>query len=231
MTGALRQTLAGHNGSVLALVAAPDESWLASGGPDGTVQIWDPIIGTLRRSLAGHGGWVPLHSGCSSKQERHQRAYRSASAMDVFEQPGMPLDEPGEAVVDHRVEHGPRLSLQGVAVLGRDLVQAGRHATDSPLQRELDGLRSSTCRSRCGDDKGQAVGRAQVQLAFGPMPRNPVEVDVRLSVGAVVAPRPMGVLAGEHGSQMVVAGAGAEDDLGEPIGRIRVDQPVEHEVQ
>ncbi|WP_442933263.1 WD40 repeat domain-containing protein [Micromonospora psammae] len=132
-SGTLRHTLTDQTGRVEALVAAPDGSWLTSGGPDGTVQIWDPIIGTLRRSLAGHGGWVPLHSGCSSKQERHQRAYRSASAMDVFEQPGMPLDEPGEAVVDHRVEHGPRLSLQGVAVLGRDLVQAGLPRNGFPL--------------------------------------------------------------------------------------------------
>ena len=37
---------------------APDGSWLASGGEDGTVRIWDVATGQQRAIAAGHTGRV-----------------------------------------------------------------------------------------------------------------------------------------------------------------------------
>ena len=54
----LRRVLSGHNGSVIGLVVAPDGSWLASGGSDGTVRVWDPVAGLQLHTLTGHSGWV-----------------------------------------------------------------------------------------------------------------------------------------------------------------------------
>jgi hypothetical protein len=46
--------LTGHTSEVYALVVAPDGSWLASGGDDGEMRIWDPATGTARHILTGH---------------------------------------------------------------------------------------------------------------------------------------------------------------------------------
>ena len=51
---AFRRMLAGHTGAVTALAVAPDGSWLASGGFDGTVRIWDPVSWQERAAMAGH---------------------------------------------------------------------------------------------------------------------------------------------------------------------------------
>ena len=40
------------------MAIAPDGSWLASGGDDGSVRIWDPVTGEQRAALAGHAGPV-----------------------------------------------------------------------------------------------------------------------------------------------------------------------------
>jgi hypothetical protein len=45
---ALRRVLTGHISEVEAVVVAPDGSWLASGGRDGTVRIWDAVTGHTR---------------------------------------------------------------------------------------------------------------------------------------------------------------------------------------
>ena len=48
---ALRRTLAGQGGVVLAVAIAPDGTWLASADDDGLVRIWDPATGELRDTL------------------------------------------------------------------------------------------------------------------------------------------------------------------------------------
>ena len=59
-TGQQRAILKGHTGGVEAVAVAPDGSWLASGGWDGTVRIWDAATGQERAALkatpAGYSG-------------------------------------------------------------------------------------------------------------------------------------------------------------------------------
>jgi hypothetical protein len=55
---ALRRVLTGHDGWVRAAVVAPDGSWLATGGADGTVRVWDAASGQQRMVLSGHRGRV-----------------------------------------------------------------------------------------------------------------------------------------------------------------------------
>ena len=49
-----------HTGLVGAVAVAPDGSWLASGGWDGTVRIWDAAAGQDRAALPGHTGRVAV---------------------------------------------------------------------------------------------------------------------------------------------------------------------------
>jgi WD40 repeat protein len=51
---ALRRVLTGHTKAVAAVAVAPDGSWLASGGDDWTVRIWDVVTGRERATLKGH---------------------------------------------------------------------------------------------------------------------------------------------------------------------------------
>src|SRR5689334_18309058 len=49
---------AGHTGSVLCVAISPDGKWLASGGNDSTIKIWDLKTGRLLRTLYGHNAKV-----------------------------------------------------------------------------------------------------------------------------------------------------------------------------
>src|SRR5690349_7902515 len=44
----------GHTRSVNAIVFSPDNRWLASGGKDNVIKIWDPATGNVLRTLYGH---------------------------------------------------------------------------------------------------------------------------------------------------------------------------------
>jgi eukaryotic-like serine/threonine-protein kinase len=47
-------TMTGHAGTVYAVAASPDGRWIASGGDDKTIRIWDGVTGNLVQSLPGH---------------------------------------------------------------------------------------------------------------------------------------------------------------------------------
>jgi hypothetical protein len=53
-------TLAGHFGPVWPVARSPDGRWIASGGEDKTVRIWEAETGKPVRTLAGHG--QPVYS-------------------------------------------------------------------------------------------------------------------------------------------------------------------------
>ncbi len=48
----------GHTRSVNAVVFSPDNRWLASGGKDNVIKIWDVATGNVLRTLYGHGSNV-----------------------------------------------------------------------------------------------------------------------------------------------------------------------------
>ena len=70
---ALRRTLAGHDRPVRAVAIAPDGTWLASAGDDGSVRIWDPATGQQRAALVGHDR--PVYGG-GDRPGRHLAGQR-----------------------------------------------------------------------------------------------------------------------------------------------------------
>jgi WD40 repeat protein len=50
----LHRTITGHVGAVSAVTVAPDGAWLAVGGEDGSVRIWDVVTWERRAELADH---------------------------------------------------------------------------------------------------------------------------------------------------------------------------------
>jgi WD40 repeat protein len=58
VTGVARATLTGHTRWVRTVAIAPDGSWLATGGDDGTVRIWDAVTGVARATLTERTGSV-----------------------------------------------------------------------------------------------------------------------------------------------------------------------------
>jgi len=52
------RTLRGHAGPVHSVAFSPNDEYLASGGQDGTIKIWEVNTGRLLRTLRGHFGEV-----------------------------------------------------------------------------------------------------------------------------------------------------------------------------
>ena len=50
--------LRGHTNFVYAVTFSPDGRWIASGGWDRAIRLWDPKTGKLERTLLGHRGFV-----------------------------------------------------------------------------------------------------------------------------------------------------------------------------
>ncbi|MEU4626330.1 NB-ARC domain-containing protein [Actinoplanes sp. NPDC023801] len=55
---ATRRVIHADKYSLQSVAIAPDGAWIATGGGDGTVRIWDPVTGNPRGELAGHRGTV-----------------------------------------------------------------------------------------------------------------------------------------------------------------------------
>src|SRR5436190_20199599 len=48
----------GHTMKVNCVVFGPDGNWVASGGADNSIKIWDVNSGRELRALSGHTGWI-----------------------------------------------------------------------------------------------------------------------------------------------------------------------------
>jgi len=57
-TGACKQTLKGHGGSVHSVAFSGDGQHVVSGSSDSTIKIWDTQTGACKQTLKGHGGSV-----------------------------------------------------------------------------------------------------------------------------------------------------------------------------
>jgi serine/threonine protein kinase len=51
--------LRGHSNWVLGVAYSPDGKWLATGGYDETIKLWDAATGVERQTIRGHEGYVP----------------------------------------------------------------------------------------------------------------------------------------------------------------------------
>ncbi|CUU60098.1 WD40 repeat [Parafrankia irregularis] len=141
---ALRRVLAGHRGQVHALAVAPDGSWLASAGMDGTLRTWTVGTGIARSMFTGHtgnvlscaiapdGGWL-ASAGLDGTvriwdvPDEGSRASGAHRAAEVAEVDGMV----GAGCPARLVLRGHRGPVNGVAVSldGRSVVAVGSDGT------------------------------------------------------------------------------------------------------
>ena len=56
-SGGLKATLSRHQGPVFAIKWSPNGSYLATGGVDSSVLIWDAQSNEVKQELAMHKGW------------------------------------------------------------------------------------------------------------------------------------------------------------------------------
>jgi WD40 repeat protein len=104
-----RSALTKSHGEVTALAAMPDAQWLASGGTDGVVRVWDVPSGHERRALRGHTGAVSalawrvdgkaLLSGGRDGQLKHWDLQRGSEIKDHFHSSNLlPSREAGRTI-------------------------------------------------------------------------------------------------------------------------------------
>ena len=90
-TGVLLSTLRGHTGEVYAIAFSPDGRWIASGGGDSTVKVWDSGTEKVVRSFRGHIGIVGSvsfspdgHRLASGSRDRTVKVWTPAGGTTVF---------------------------------------------------------------------------------------------------------------------------------------------------
>ena len=68
--GGLKATLTRHQGPVFAIKWSPNGSYLATGGVDSSVLIWDALTNEVKQELAMHKGWVGEGGGGEGREGR-----------------------------------------------------------------------------------------------------------------------------------------------------------------
>ena len=92
--------VSGHGSAVLDVACSPESSWIATGGPDGTVRTWDLTNGDELLRLSGHRSYVQsvsinslgteIVSASADATVRPRRATGAPSAIDL----------PGASLID-----------------------------------------------------------------------------------------------------------------------------------
>src|SRR5581483_6497409 len=95
-----------HTGPVNALAFSPDNKWIASGGDDRVVHVWEPLTGNEQTPLKGHvaGVWQLAFSRNGNRLASTERPGRSPAVRLWDVKPGrsiMTVTGRGAVAVNH----------------------------------------------------------------------------------------------------------------------------------